>query len=98
MHGSGPVNRIPGHHLARRGAIGHAPVVLNRVPRIRAVELNPRVLSVLRRARGTHTPYDPRSIDPADVVVAEGRGYLERTRRRFDLIQISLVDSFSASR
>jgi len=66
--------------------------------RIHAVELNPRVLDVLRQARGRENqPYDPRVMDVLDVVVAEGRGYLERAGERFDLIQISLVDSFSAS-
>jgi len=66
--------------------------------RIHAVELNPRVLDVLSEARGSHgQPYHQRLAESLTVVVAEGRGYLARTPERFDLIQIALLDSFSAS-
>lgn len=61
-----------------------------------AVELNQQMVEMVSKefsdfAGGIYS--DPR----VRVVVGDGRGFVERSRERFDLIQISLVESFRAS-
>jgi spermidine synthase len=61
-----------------------------------AVELNPQMVEMVSErfsdfAGGIYS--DPR----VRVVVGDARGFVERTDERFDLIQISLVESFRAS-
>ena len=41
--------------------------------------------------------YDPGHDPRVEIVVADGRSFLARTARHFDLIQISLIDSWAAS-
>ena len=64
-----------------------------------AVELNPQVLELVGEA---HTDfaghiYAPDSPYPVRVHVAEARGFVRSTAERYDLIQIALLDSVSAS-
>ncbi len=61
-----------------------------------AVELNPQMVKMVSErfsdfAGGIYS--DPR----VRVVLGDGRGFVERCQERFDLIQISLVESFRAS-
>lgn len=61
-----------------------------------AVELNPRLARLLTEelaAFGGHVFADPR----VRLHVAEARSFAARAQRRYDLIQISLVDSLSAA-
>ncbi|MCD6083565.1 SAM-dependent methyltransferase [Candidatus Aerophobetes bacterium] len=63
---------------------------------IKAVEVNPQVIDLVKEEYGefSHHLYShPR----VSVKIAEGRGFLEATDEKYDLIQISLLDSFSAS-
>ena len=81
------------------GAGGGADVLqarYHRVPRIEAVELNPQIVQLVRRdfaafAGGLYNAGD------VSVHVAEARGFVVGSRQRFDLIQVALLDSFSAS-
>ena len=64
-----------------------------------AVELNPQVLELVAKE---HTDfaghiYAPDSPYPVQVHVAEARGFVRATTKRYDLIQIALLDSVSAS-
>ena len=66
---------------------------------IDAVELNPQVLELVAKeqkdfAGGIYTPDSPY---PVQVHVAEARGFVRATTKRYDLIQIALLDSVSAS-
>ncbi len=64
---------------------------------VTAVEVEPNVFRLLGKelAEFSGGLYERPDVDP---VVAEGRGYLEaRPAARYDLIQISLLDSFNAS-
>lgn len=64
-----------------------------------AVELNPQVLELVAEEHkdfaghiyGQDSPY------PVQVHVAEARGFVRGTTKRYDLIQIALLDSVSAS-
>ena len=64
-----------------------------------AVELNPQVLELVAKehkdfAGGIYAPDSPY---PVQVHVAEARGFVRATTKRYDLIQIALLDSVSAS-
>ena len=64
-----------------------------------AVELNPQVLALVAKehkdfAGGIYAPDSPY---PVQVHVAEARGFVRGTTKRYDLIQIALLDSVSAS-
>ena len=64
-----------------------------------AVELNPQVLELVAQehkdfAGGIYAPDSPY---PVQVHVAEARGFVRATTKRYDLIQIALLDSVSAS-
>ena len=64
-----------------------------------AVELNPQVLELIAKehedfAGGIYAPDSPY---PVQVHVAEARGFVRATTERYNLIQIALLDSVSAS-
>ena len=63
--------------------------------RIDAVELNPQVVDLVRGRFADHSGgvYS----DIARVHVAEARGFVAASEERYDLIQVALLDSFSAS-
>jgi len=64
--------------------------------KITAVEMNPQVINLVRNqfrefASGLYNR------DGVEVAAAEGRNFLQTTRQSFDIINISLLDSFSTS-
>ena len=64
--------------------------------KISTVEMNREVVSLLQRR---YRNFSGNIYDPARVRIffEDGRGYLERTERRFDLIQMSLLDSMESA-
>ncbi|MHC4292969.1 MAG: spermine/spermidine synthase domain-containing protein [Planctomycetota bacterium] len=63
---------------------------------VTAVEMNPQIIDLM------DGKFDEFSLglykrDDVEVVNAEGRSFLETTKEHFDIINISLLDSFSAS-
>ena len=64
-----------------------------------AVELNPQVLELVAKEHKDFAGniYAPDSPYPVQVHVAEARGFVRGTTKRYDLIQIALLDSVSAS-
>lgn len=64
--------------------------------KVTAIELNPATIAILRTRFGAFSGhlYDhPR----VQTVIGEGRSELTRTTEKFDLIQISLIDSWAAT-
>jgi len=63
---------------------------------VTAIEINPAIPALLREdlAALSGNPYAWETVTP---VIADGRAFLEATDQRFDLIQIALLDSFTAS-
>ena len=63
--------------------------------RVTGVELNPATLSLLRQR---YAEFTGRLAERSELqlINAEGRSYLRRTGRRFDVIQLSGVDTFAA--
>lgn len=61
-----------------------------------AVELNPQMISLLR---GCFAEYSGQLYEHEHVSLhkAEARGFVARSERRFDLVQIGLLDSFTVS-
>ena len=64
-----------------------------------AVELNSQVLELVAKEHNNFAGYiyAPDSPYPVQVHVAEARGFVRATTKRYDLIQIALLDSVSAS-
>lgn len=103
-----PYHLFPDPHSARvlvLGAGGGSDLLLalyHGSARIEGVELNPQIISL---ARDTYADFTGRlyARPGVRVHIEEARGFLERTARagsagpRFDLIQISLLDSLAAS-
>jgi hypothetical protein len=61
-----------------------------------AVELNPGMIEIVTRVFGDFSG-DVYHLPNVVPVASEGRSFLTRTDRRYDLIQISLVDSWAAT-
>ena len=64
--------------------------------KIDAVEINP-LIDNLMRHRFREFNGDLYERDPVDVTVAEGRTYIARSREKYDLLQISLIDTWAAA-
>ena len=81
------------------GAGGGSDVLLARYKgarRIDAVEVNPQMIDFVRRdfADVAGPIFEPPDVR---VHVAEARSFVARSREHFDLIQISLLDSFTTA-
>jgi SAM-dependent methyltransferase len=63
----------------------------NGVPHIDAIELNPDIAAITRRA------YEKAASDAVSLHVAEARGFVTGTKTRYDLIQVALLDTYSTS-
>ncbi len=61
-----------------------------------AVELNPYIVQLVSTRFGEYSG-DVYHTRGAHAVVSEGRSYLTRSSKRYDLIQISLIDSWAAT-
>jgi hypothetical protein len=61
-----------------------------------AVEINPRIVDIVSRRFAAFSG-DVYHAPGVHAVVSEGRSFLTRTHRRYDAIQISLIDSWAAS-
>ena len=61
-----------------------------------AVELNPRIVDLVSHRFGAFSG-DVYHLPGVRAVVAEGRSFLTTTPRRYDLLQISLIDSWAAT-
>ncbi len=64
-----------------------------------AVELNPQVIDLVKEEHGDFAGgvYAEDSIYPVRVHIAEARGFVRSAAKKYDLIQIALLDSVSAS-
>jgi hypothetical protein len=81
------------------GAGGGSDVLqalLQSAPRIDAVELNPEIVTIMR---GSQADFAGHLYDRSDVRihVAEVRAFVAGSRGRWELIQLSLLDSFAAA-
>jgi len=63
---------------------------------IEAVEVNPQIVDLVKEEYADFSNHIY-SYPQVEVVVAEGRGFIESTSKRYDLIQMTLLDSFAAS-
>lgn len=63
---------------------------------VTAIEINPAVPALLREDLAVFSG-NPYGWDAVTPVIADGRAFLQATEERFDLIQIALLDSFTAS-
>jgi len=95
---------LPYHLLARPrvlvlGAGGGSDVLLARyhsAPSIDAVELNPQMVDLVRRRYADFAGHLYQA-DGVHVHTAEARGFVAATKERYDVIQIALLDSYSAA-
>jgi hypothetical protein len=94
-----PYHLRPRHRVLVLGAGGGSDVlraIHHRARTIDAVELDPHMVALVRR---DHAAFAGGLYDWPDVRihVAEARGFTTRSRDRYDLITLSLLDSFAAS-
>jgi hypothetical protein len=81
------------------GAGGGADVLqakFHQIPNIDAVELNPQVVGLLN---GTYAEFAGHLYQQENIHmhIKEARSYLSATQSRYDLIQLALIDAFTAS-
>lgn len=97
-----PYHLLPAPDRARVCIIGAGPgsdvaqaLALN-AAEVTAVEMNPQVIELAhdRFAESADNIYNRRNVS---LVLAEGRSFLQTTTESFDVITISLLDSFTAS-
>ncbi|MBN2456995.1 MAG: hypothetical protein JXB29_10770 [Sedimentisphaerales bacterium] len=70
--------------------------LVHKVPHVTAIEMNPQIIDLVRNelnhfTSGLYVRGD------VEIIKAEGRNFLQTTTERFDIINVSLLDSFSAS-
>jgi len=87
------------HNACIIGAGGGSDVaqalVLN-ARKVTAVEMNPQIIDLVRNRYDEFASGLYRRAD-VQIVIAEGRSFLQTAQELFDIINISLLDSFSAS-
>lgn len=94
-----PFALLQGPRVLVLGAGGGADVwqaLLHGAGQVDAVELNPQLIDLVRNDYGVASGglYER---DDVNVLEREARGFVAGTSARYDLIQLALVDSFSAS-
>ena len=82
--------------LGAGGGIDVLTALHHRSRAIEAVEVNRQVIDLVNKRFGRFSGM-LYSRPEVKVIVAEARGFMEKTHRRYDLIQISLMDSYSAA-
>lgn len=99
------VSSAVGYHLFERPAVciigagggsDVAQALALGAGRVTAVEMNSQIVDLMRGELSCFSA-DIYKNDDVNVVVAEGRAFLQGTTERFDLINICLLDSFGAS-
>jgi hypothetical protein len=82
--------------LGAGGGMDVLMALYHKAKRIDAVEVNPQVVDLVQRA---HTSFAGHIYEREEVRVhvAEARGFVAGSAKTYDLIQVSLLDSFSAS-
>lgn len=89
----------PAHNVLILGAGAGNDVLqarYNRMPEIEAVELNPQLIDLLTKDYGEFSG-DVYHQPGITLHMNEARGFINRTQNYFDIIQIALLDSHSAS-
>ena len=94
-----PYHILPRPRVLILGAGGGSDVLLalyHQAETIEAVELNPLMVDLVRNRNGDYAGrlYDT---PPVQVVVAEARGYVTGSAKRYDLVHLALLDSFGAT-
>jgi len=62
---------------------------------ITGVELNPQMVGLLRERYAEYSGFGSKYVP--DIYTGDIRGFIEQSTKKFDLIQLSLIDSFSPS-
>lgn len=92
-----PFRLAPEQHVLVIGPGGGTDVVLSIVtgsPKVTAVEMNPLIVESVRRLGAeAGNLYDHPKVD---LVMDEGRNFIQRTQDRFDLIVLGFVDSWAS--
>jgi len=71
-----------------------AQAIVCKAKSVTAVEVNQQIIDILCNQNHSSSLYDRKDVE---VIVAEGRSFLQTTKQQFDVISISMLDSFSAS-
>jgi len=94
-----PYHLLEGSEVLILGAGGGMDVLMalyHQAENIDAVEINPQVVDLVRRMHADFAGHIYQK-DKVMVHLTEARGFVTKGRKNYDLIQVSLLDSFSSS-
>jgi len=95
----GPDDLKKSEHVLILGAGGGTGIQQARyqnVSRITGVELNPQMIDLVKKDYGEFSGHLFER-DNVELHIGEGRGFVTRSDKQYDLIQVSLLDAFAAS-
>ena len=70
--------------------------IYHNINKIDALEINPQFVNLVKEKFAKYAG-DIYSLDNVDIYTSEARGFLSQNNKKYDLINLSMVDSFSAS-
>lgn len=65
--------------------------------KIKAIELNPNIVKIVRKRFGSFSGGIYDGWDPVETIISEGRSYLARHNDRYDIVNALLVDTWASS-
>ncbi|MGH9581271.1 MAG: hypothetical protein ACRD2R_09760, partial [Terriglobales bacterium] len=66
-------------------------------PRVTGIEINPTIATTIMRGQFAQYAYHLYELPEVTIHVAEGRSFLRQSRERFDVVQMTLVDTWATT-
>src|SRR5581483_11510696 len=84
------------HHRAGRRR-GRAARLANGSQNVTGIEINPIIADTIMRGRYADYAYHLYELPQVHIHVGDGRSYLRATRERYDVVQMTLVDTWAST-
>jgi hypothetical protein len=79
------------------GGVDVLRAVANGSPSVTGIEINPLIANTIMRDRYAAYSYHLYQLPQVHIHVTDGRSYLRNTNERFDVVQLSLVDTWAST-
>jgi len=79
------------------GGVDVLRAVANGSPSVTGIEINPIIANTIMRGRYAGYSYGLYSLPQVHMVVGDGRSFIRGTRQRFDVIEMTLVDTWAST-
>ena len=79
------------------GGVDVLRAVANGSENVHGIEINPIIANTIMRERYADYSYGLYKLPQVHIVVGEGRSFIRSTRQRFDVIQMTLVDTWAST-